>query len=276
MRDEIYQRELGWMELVSRAFFEFFQNIKGILFVMVAVFLPVSLLDSVILTRLNAINSFLSTVQAAGTFLENREGIMQAMNHTIIGSVLGMAVALFLVPVGTIAIAKMVKQRIDGEEPDVKTALKEALVLEPTIIVAGFIHGVLTTLGMFVVIPGIWLSVSWALYVYGIGLGGRKGWDSLRHSGELVRERWWRTFGYMFVLGCIASLWNLVLAAVFAYVEIIAGKHFIVFLMESFFGYISNSFVLVGMALLFINRESQYLGWQPFGEKKKEELNFTE
>ena len=27
MRDEIYQRELGWMELVARAFFEFFQNI---------------------------------------------------------------------------------------------------------------------------------------------------------------------------------------------------------------------------------------------------------
>ncbi len=91
MRDEIYQRELGWMELVARAFFEFFQNIRGILFVMVVVFLPVVLLDSVILTRLNAINSFLSTVQAAGTFLENREGIMQAMNHTIIGSVLSMA-----------------------------------------------------------------------------------------------------------------------------------------------------------------------------------------
>ncbi len=73
MRDEIYQRELGWMELVARAFFEFFQNIRGILFVMVVVFLPVVLLDSVILTRLNAINSFLSTVQAAGTFLENRQ-----------------------------------------------------------------------------------------------------------------------------------------------------------------------------------------------------------
>ena len=56
MRDEIYQRELGWMELVARAFFEFFQNIRGILFVMVVVFLPVVLLDSVILTRLNAIN----------------------------------------------------------------------------------------------------------------------------------------------------------------------------------------------------------------------------
>lgn len=272
MRDEIYQRELGWMELVARAFFEFFQNIKGVLFVMIAVFLPISLLDSVILTRLNAINSFLSTVQTAGTFLENREGIMQAMNHTIIGSVLGMAIAQFLVPVGTITIAKIVKQRIDGEEPDVKTALKEALALEPTIIVAGFIFGVLTTLGMFVVIPGIWLSVFWALYLYGIGLGGRKGWDSLRHSGELVRGRWWRTLGYMFVLGCIASLWNLVLATVF----IIAGKHFIVFIMESFLGYISNSFVFVGMTLLFINRESQYLGWQTFGEKKKEELNFTE
>ena len=158
------------MELVARAFFEFFQNIRGILFVMVVVFLPVVLLDSVILTRLNAINSFLSTVQAAGTFLENREGIMQAMNHTIIGSVLSMAIELFLVPVGTIAIAKIVKQRIDGEEPDVKTALKEALALGPTIILTGLIYGVLVTLGMIVLIPGIWYSVFAGLYVYCIGL----------------------------------------------------------------------------------------------------------
>ncbi len=272
MRDEIYQRELGWMELVARAFFEFFQNIRGILFVMVVVFLPVVLLDSVILTRLNAINSFLSTVQAAGTFLENREGIMQAMNHTIIGSVLSMAIELFLVPVGTIAIAKIVKQRIDGEEPDVKTALKEALTLGPTIILTGLIYGVLVTLGMIVLIPGIWYSVFAGLYVYCIGLGGRKGWDSLNHSGELVRGRWWRTAGYIIALNCLGALWNMLFQAILVF----GGSNFAATAIYGFFTYFSTIFAEIGLVLLFINRESQYLGWQPFGEKKKEELNLTE
>lgn len=264
------------MELVARAFSVFFQNIKEILFVMLVVFLPVSLLDSIILTRLNAINSFLTTVQTAGTILENEKGITQALYQTISGSLLSMAIALFLVPVGTIAIAKMAKQRIDGEVPDVKTALKDALTLEPTIIVAGIISGVLTTLGMFIIIPGIWLSVFWALYLYCIGLGGRKDWDSLRHSGELVRGRWWRTLGYMIALSCIASLWDLVIAAILAFVEIGIGKHFIVVFIENFASYLSRAFAFIGMALLFINRESQYLGWQLFGEKKNEELNFAE
>lgn len=272
MKDEIYQRELGWMELLSRAFFVFFQNIKGILFVMVVVFLPASLLDSIIATRLNAINSFLSTVQTAGTFLENRTEIMLAMNHTIIGSLLSMAIMLFLVPVGTIAIAKLVKQGIDGEEPDVKTALRDALVLEPTIIVAGFFYGVLITLGMFVIIPGIWLSVFWGLYVYCIGLGGRKGWDSLRHSGELVRGRWWRTFGYIFVLGCIGTLWNLV----FQVIPVFAGSSFAATAAYSFLTYFSNSFVDAGTALLFLNREAQHLGWQSFGEKETPDIDIIE
>lgn len=273
MQDEIYQRELGWMELVSRAFFEFFQNIRGVLVVMVVVFLPVSLLESVIEVRLNAINSFLSTVQVAGTFLENEEGIMQALYHTVTGSLIAMAIELFLVPVGTIAIAKMVMQRINGEEPDVKTALKEALALEPTIIVAGFCYGALVTLGCLVFfIPGIWLSVLWTLYLYCIGLGGQKGWDSLRHSGELVRGRWWRTFGYIFALGCIATLWDMV----FELVYVIGGTNYITTVCYHFCVYFSNAFVFIGTALLFINRESQHLGWQPFGGKKEADLEILE
>lgn len=270
MKNELYQRELGWMELLSMTFSEFIRNIKGILYVMVLPFLPISLLESVITTRMNAITSFLATVQTAGRILEEKE-IMQILFHELTGSLIAAAISLFLVPVGTAAVAKMLKQSVDGEEPDIKTALEEAFFLMPTFIVTGVIYGVLVMLGSFLIIPGIWLSVLWTLYLYCICLGDRKGWDSLRHSGELVRGRWWRTFGYMFVLTCIASLWDLIITMPFSFAELAGKANFVVTALQHFLGYFSNSFVYIGMALLFINRESQHLGWQPFGQKKAEE-----
>lgn len=268
MRDEIYERELGWMELVSKTLLIFSQNIEGILLVMAVVFLPISLLDSIILERLNAINLFLNSMQTPAMILENRENIMQATYRAIADGILSMAVALFLQPVGTIAIAKMVKQRIDGVEPSAKKALKEALALEPVIIVSGLISGALITLGSIVIIPGIWLSILWVLYLYCIGLRGRKGWDALRHSAELVRGRWWRTFGYLFVLGLIGILWNMVFRGIY----IFAGTNHMTTALYNFLAYFSFAFITVGEALLFINREAQDIGWQFFGEKEPQEI----
>lgn len=275
MTNELYQRELGWMELLSMTFSEFIRNIKGILYVMVAVFFPLSLLESVISTRMNAINSFLATMQAAGTILEEKEA-MQILFQMLTGSLLAAAVALFLAPVGTAAIAKMVKQSVDGEEYDVKTALKDAFPLMPTFIVVGVINFVLVSLGCLVIIPGIWLTVLWVFYVYCISLGGRKGWDSLRHSGELVHGHWWRTFGYTIVLACVSSLWSLLVILPFSFIELMGGENFVLTVLQNFLTYFSNSFVCIGMALLFINRESQHLGWQPFGQKKAEEPKIIE
>lgn len=55
---------------------------------------------------------------------------------------LTLLVGLFLQPVGTIAIAKVVKQFVTKQEISFGTALGEAFSLMPTIVFSGVIYGV--------------------------------------------------------------------------------------------------------------------------------------
>ena len=63
MREDIFQRELSWIELLSKAFQIFAANRPAILMVLCVVFLPLSLVQSVILDRMmlgaDALNAFL-------------------------------------------------------------------------------------------------------------------------------------------------------------------------------------------------------------------------
>lgn len=262
MREELYSREWSWIELLSAAFHVFSVNIGAVLKVMAVVFLPISILQGLIsqqmTVNLQGLNTILQQVRnTAGALAEetlhlDATAIMPYWQGILTGEMLYFAVVLFLEPVGIIAVAKLVRQRMEGEELSVKRALSEAFVLEPTIIVAGVIYGVLVFLGGMVIIPGIYLSIAWCLYLYCIGLGGRKGWDSLRHSKELVGGRWWRTLGYFLALWAIRVLWDSVFQMVYRF----GGAGIATDILYYFLSYFSNAFFATGMALLFLNREA--------------------
>lgn len=262
MREELTRREWRWLELLSAAMHLFSVNIGAVLKVMAVVFLPISILQGLISQQmtinLQGLNMILQQVRDTAGALAGENihldatEIMPYWQGLLTGELLYFAVVLFLEPVGVIAVAKLVRQRIEGEALSVKRALSEAFVLEPTIIVAGVIYGVLVFLGGMVIIPGIYLSVAWCLYLYCIGLGGRKGWDSLRHSKELVRGRWWRTLGYFLALWVIRVLWNSVFQMVYRF----GGAEIAKDILYYFLSYFSNAFLATGLALLFLNREA--------------------
>ena len=91
-----------------------------------------------------------------------------------------------------------------------KKAIGEALNHMPAILITGFIYGALVLLGSFVIVPGVYFGIAWGLYAYCIAFEDKKGWDALRASKDLVQGRWWKTMGYLFMLACIAMLWNTV------------------------------------------------------------------
>lgn len=262
MREELMRREWNWLELLSAALHLFSVNIGAVLKVMAVVFLPISILQGLISQQmtinLQGLNAILQQVRnTAGALAEetlhlDATAIMPYWQGILTGEMLYLAVVLFLEPVGVIAVAKLVRQRIKGEGLSVKRALSEAIVLEPTIIVAGVIYGILVFLGGMVIIPGIYLSIAWCLYLYCIGLGGRKGWDSLRRSKELVRGRWWRTLGYCLALWAIRMLWDSVFQMVYRFGGMEIAKDILYY----FLTYFSNAFLATGMALLFLNREA--------------------
>jgi hypothetical protein len=58
------------------------------------------------------------------------------------------------------------------------------------------LSGVLIAIGyILIVIPGIFLTVAWIAAVPVLMFEGTGGWPALRRSWELVKGRWWATFG---------------------------------------------------------------------------------
>lgn len=263
MNRDIFGREWNWMEQLSAAFHIFAANIRAIGAILVVVFLPISILESIISGRmLRAYTVFQEFVQT-GVSLSNEGAFLQAAYQVLFHMGLMFAVSLFLQPVGTIAVAKIVQQALTREKISCRGALGEAFALMPTILATGILYGiVLFFTGLFIV-PGAYFGVVWAFYLYAIGLSGKRGAESLRYSKELVRGKWWKTFGYLLLLFSIAMLWNSAFQLVYALLPNVRVGDVVYQLLC----YFSAAFVAVGEALLFLNREAIRFGTTPLPEE---------
>lgn len=265
MKEEIYGRALRWDELFAMTIYYFTQNIREIFMVMLVIFLPISLLEGAILDGMTsltqAMQQLLPQTDAAVPNTVDAAEVMRLLQQVLVHEGLLFAVTLFLQPVGTIAVAKLIKQQIDGAEISVKWAILEALNLEPTILVSGLLYGILVSLGSLIVIPGIYFSVAWGLYLFCIGLGERKGWDALRHSKELVKGKWWRTLGYLYLMMAVNVVTNMALQVIL----LLDAGSVVLQMVYHFLCYFPVAFVAIGEGLLFLNREAMTGGLRGLG-----------
>lgn len=262
MKNQIYNRELNWTELVATAMHIFAATFGSFVKVLMFIFLPISLLEGVILGRMTATSAAIDGIsQMASPSNANIQEMMGLFMQMMTQEFLLYAVAMFLQPVGTIAIAKMVKQFIDGEKIEAGKAISEALNHMPAILITGFIYGALVLLGSFVIIPGVYFGIAWGLYAFCIAFEDKKGWDALRGSKALVQGKWWRTLGYLFLLSCVSMLWN----SVFQLICSFFGESTMANVMYQFLCYISVGFVAVGECLLYLNRKAVADGACVFG-----------
>ena len=253
MRNEIYHRELKWMELIAGAMHVFAAIFGSFAKVLLFIFLPISLLESVILERMTQAQLWLLHVDGNMAVSQTQmQEMLQMLGNLLTQEFLLYAVAMFLQPVGVIAVAKMVKQYIDGEKVEAGKAISEALNQMPAILITGFLYGVLVLLGSFVIVPGVYFGIAWGLYTCCIAFEDKKGWDALRSSKALVQGKWWRTFGYLFLLACVSVLWN----SVFEMICSFFGEGMLPDLVYQFLSYISVGFVAVGECLLYLNRKA--------------------
>lgn len=252
MREEMYSREFKWTELIYNAFGVFVETMKEMWKVLVAVFLPISILQGVLIGRLQNTLLFIQNLANSASSSDVQIQMRQVMPHFLVQEVLSLAIMLFLVPVGTIAVAKLVKGHVDGVPLSAKDAVSEALALEPTVIVVNLIILVLTFLGSLLIIPGIYLGIAWSLAIYCVGLGGEKGWSALRRSKELVKGRWWRTLGYLLILGIITVLCESVIVVPLEIIREGSVKA----ILECFLQYFIAIFQIIGVTLMYMNREA--------------------
>ena len=262
LKNQIYNRELNWTELVATAMHIFAATFGSFVKVLMFIFLPISLLEGVILGRMTATSAAIDGIsQMASPSNANIQEMMGLFMQMMTQEFLLYAVAMFLQPVGTIAIAKMVKQFIGGEKIEAGKAISEALNHMPAILITGFIYGALVLLGSFVIIPGVYFGIAWGLYAFCIAFEDKKGWDALRGSKALVQGKWWRTLGYLFLLSCVSMLWN----SVFQLICSFFGESTMANVIYQFLCYISVGFVAVGECLLYLNRKAVADGACVFG-----------
>lgn len=260
----IYSRELRWNEIMAIAMRLFMENIKVVGVGMLVIALPLSILLTLIQTRVLNTNEIMMQVTAAQYALSEAD-LYQLMQQTLTNNVLLMAVTVFLEPIFIIGVAKAAKWRLEGRTVSAAKAFGEAMTLEPTVVKVGIVYMVLFLLGTLLVIPAIYLGVIWCLYLYCIALGGRRGIDALGHSRVLVRSRWWRTFGFLFVLAAVAFCWNSVLSWIFA----LFPDNFAVNCVYNCATYLTQGFVVSATAILFLNRESGLFGMAALQEAEE-------
>jgi len=260
--NDIYNRELRWPELFARSMHVFTSIFGSVLKVMLVVFLPISLLEGVILQRMSQTQQYMLHIDASAAMdAATLQNMLNVMMHMLTQEFLLYAVVLFLQPVGAIAIAKMVKQFIDGKKVEAGKAIADALNHMPAIIITGFLFGALVMLGGLVIVPGIYFGIAWGLYTFCIAFEDKKGMDALRASKMLVQGKWLRTAGYLFMLSCFSMLWN----SVFQMISSFFGDTVAADLLYQFLCYFSVSFVAVGECLLYLNRKAVADGACVFG-----------
>ena len=64
--------------------------------------------------------------------------------------------------------------------------------------------------GFVLLLPLLYIAVSWVLAVPLVAFRGRSGWQSHEESRRLIHNRWWRVFALLLVLGFINALGMLV------------------------------------------------------------------
>jgi len=160
----------------------------------------------------------------AGSFVQN--GQLYAPAGSATGSynaaVLIEAVVLGLVVLQVIngALVRVYSDTFLGRKPDSEEAVKFALRHLVGLVAIGVLVALAVVLGLLAVIVGaiyLWvmLSVSFAAYV----VEGKRGFAALGRSQDLVRGRWWATFGALLLVAIIVGIASVGLPAILAALE---------------------------------------------------------
>ncbi len=130
----------------------------------------------------------------------------------------------------------------------------------------------LILLFVLLIVPGVIFSVFWVFASY-VFIGENKGiLESLKTSKKIVRNRWWRTFGFLLLFGLIAIGISLVFSIVAGIINLTIGLPIppAILIITGFIERISNllvSLILTPLGILFL--KNFYLDMKKTAKLKK-------
>lgn len=100
---------------------------------------------------------------------------------------------LVILPLVTAMCTYALLDIADGRKPRARSAIQRGLDVFAPLLGAAVLYVAGVALGLLaLVLPGLYLAVRWVLYIQAVVIDGRRGFQALERSGELVRGSWFR------------------------------------------------------------------------------------
>jgi predicted secreted protein len=114
--------------------------------------------------------------------------------------------------ISSAAVLRAVSVAYLGGTPDWRESLRAATSRLPSLIWLGFLmFGGLALAAVALIIPAIWLGVAWAVAFPVMIAEGQRGTRAMGRSFRLVQNRWWPTFGALFLAFLLQAFIGLIL-----------------------------------------------------------------
>ncbi len=151
------------------------------------------------------------------TQISNTPANLESMNQLNLGFsgflnvlfLIGVIVYLIMVSLVPLAYIKLYQNKTTDFKDKIEPAAVWKII--KTYFAKGFGAAVLVyimiVVGMFLcVAPGIWLAISFSVFMPVLVLENASAIDSIKRSFALVKEHWWETFGFILVIAIILSV----------------------------------------------------------------------
>ena len=128
-----------------------------------------------------------------------------------------LVLTLVAAALATAASLKAVSDAYLGERPTWSSSLRFALRRLHSVVWVQLLIAVLAFLAAIaLVVPGVWLWVSWSVAVPALLLEGVRGFRALGRSFGLVQGRWWATFAVILLAFIAAAILTSAISALFS------------------------------------------------------------
>jgi len=164
-----------------------------------------------------------------------------------------LASELVTIPLISSILARWVYLRRRGEQTTIADLVAGALEVFPAVLLVVVAWFTVSVVGLVtLVIPGIYVVVSWYFVVQAVVIDGDRGFAPIARSAAAVRGRWWQSLGMGIAVQLTAFIPQLVLAYAFTPVARSANSYAIVVVVVALARVIALPFVAIGATLYYL------------------------
>jgi hypothetical protein len=170
------------------------------------------------------------------------------------GYLYGVAAALVTVPLITAMLGRAVVVDLSGaRRPRARDVAIEGLDLFAPVFAVVLIYTICSTAGLvLLIVPGIYLAVSWYFVVQAVVVDGERGLGAVRASVALVRGYWWHTAAVGVCFSLVAKVPALVAASGFASLSGSVNSDAVVVFGNVLIDTITLPFIAIGATLYYL------------------------